>query len=43
MQLKYDKAAKEAEVYVVGACGYDSIVAEMGLQHIINHFKGEVI
>lgn len=41
MQLKYNKAAEEAGVYIVGACGYDSIPAEMGLVHMIRNFKGE--
>ncbi|KAK3859036.1 hypothetical protein Pcinc_034811 [Petrolisthes cinctipes] len=42
MQLKYNKAAEEAGVYIVGACGYDSIPAEMGLVHMIKNFKGEL-
>lgn len=42
MQLKYNKAADEAGVHIVGACGYDSIPAEMGLSHMIKNFKGEL-
>lgn len=42
MQLKYSSAAEEAGVHVVGACGYDSIPAEMGLIHMIQNFKGEL-
>lgn len=40
MQAKYHKAAEEAGVHIVGACGYDSIPAEMGLVHMIKNFKG---
>ncbi|KAG7159546.1 saccharopine dehydrogenase-like oxidoreductase isoform X2 [Homarus americanus] len=42
MQLKYNKAAEEAGVHIVGACGYDSIPAEMGLVHMAKNFKGEL-
>ncbi|XP_042863377.1 saccharopine dehydrogenase-like oxidoreductase isoform X2 [Penaeus japonicus] len=42
MQAKYNKAAEEAGVHIVGACGYDSIPAEMGLVHMIKNFKGEL-
>ncbi|XP_037787469.1 saccharopine dehydrogenase-like oxidoreductase isoform X1 [Penaeus monodon] len=42
MQAKYHKAAEEAGVHIVGACGYDSIPAEMGLVHMIKNFKGEL-
>ena len=30
MQLMYNNKAKESGVYVIGACGFDSIPAEMG-------------
>ncbi|XP_064120928.1 saccharopine dehydrogenase-like oxidoreductase isoform X2 [Macrobrachium nipponense] len=42
MQLKYNEAAEAAGVHIVGACGYDSIPAEMGLVHMIKNFKGEL-
>uniref|UniRef100_A0A1B6HJK4 Saccharopine dehydrogenase NADP binding domain-containing protein n=2 Tax=Homalodisca liturata TaxID=320908 RepID=A0A1B6HJK4_9HEMI len=42
MQLEYNKAAEEKGVYVVSACGFDSIPADMGLIHFIEQFKGEV-
>lgn len=42
MQLKYAAAAEEAGVHVVGACGYDSIPADMGISHMIKNFKGEL-
>lgn len=40
MQLKYHKAAEEAGVHIVGACGFDSVPAEMGLVHMMKYFKG---
>lgn len=41
MQLKYNKAAEQAGVHIVGACGYDSIPADMGIRHMMNNFKGK--
>ena len=43
MQLKYDQAAQEGGVHVVGACGYDSVPAELGLVHLASHFPGTVV
>jgi len=40
MQLRYDVLAKEAGVYVIGACGWDSIPCEMGMQFARRHFDG---
>lgn len=40
MQLKYNSAAEEAGVHIVGACGFDSIPSEMGLIYMIQNFKG---
>ncbi|MPC41209.1 Saccharopine dehydrogenase-like oxidoreductase [Portunus trituberculatus] len=42
MQLKYNKAAKEAGVHIVNACGYDSIPADLGIRHMIRNFKGQL-
>lgn len=42
MQLKYNEAAKEKGVYVVSACGFDSIPADMGAVHFENKFAGQV-
>uniref|UniRef100_A0A1B6MG41 Saccharopine dehydrogenase NADP binding domain-containing protein n=1 Tax=Graphocephala atropunctata TaxID=36148 RepID=A0A1B6MG41_9HEMI len=42
MQLEYNKAAEEKGVYIVSACGFDSIPADLGLVHFIDQFKGEV-
>ena len=42
MQLKYNKKAEEAGVHIVGACGYDSVPADMGVWHMIKNFKGKI-
>ena len=43
MQLKYNKKAKEAGVYIVGACGFDSIPADMGVIFARDQFDGEFV
>lgn len=40
MQLKYDQAAREAGVYIVSACGFDSIPNDMGLVYMQQNFDG---
>jgi short subunit dehydrogenase-like uncharacterized protein len=40
MALKYNEAAKKSGVYVVGACGWDSIPCDMGIQYAIDKFDG---
>lgn len=42
MQLKYNDMAKEKGVYIISACGFDSIPAEMGVQFLENNFNGQV-
>ncbi|XP_037946561.1 saccharopine dehydrogenase-like oxidoreductase [Teleopsis dalmanni] len=42
MQLKYNEQAKEKNVYVVSACGFDSIPADMGIIFIEKNFDGVV-
>lgn len=42
MQLKYHEDAKENEVYVVSACGFDSIPADMGVVFLKNEFGGQL-
>jgi len=37
MQLKYNELAKKSKVYIVSACGYDSIPAELGVQFLRDH------
>lgn len=42
MQLKYDDIARQKGVYIVSACAFDSIPAEMGIQFLERHFDGEL-
>lgn len=42
MQLEYNDLAREKGVYIVSACGFDSIPADMGLQFFTKHFDGDV-
>lgn len=38
-QVKYHEQAKEAGVYIISACGWDSIPAEIGLNFLREQFK----
>ncbi|CAH1996475.1 unnamed protein product [Acanthoscelides obtectus] len=40
MELEYNNAAKEKEVYVVSACGLDSIPTDLGIVFLEQNFKG---
>ena len=42
MQLKYHEEAEKAGVYVVGACGFDSIPADMGTCFVHDKFDGDL-
>uniref|UniRef100_A0A1A9W2U6 Saccharopine dehydrogenase NADP binding domain-containing protein n=1 Tax=Glossina brevipalpis TaxID=37001 RepID=A0A1A9W2U6_9MUSC len=42
MQLRYDREAQEKNVYIVSACGFDSIPADMGMIFIEKNFDGVV-
>jgi len=42
MRLKYDKAAQEASVYIVSACGFDCIPIDLGIVFTQQKFGGEV-
>ncbi|KAI1289826.1 Saccharopine dehydrogenase-like oxidoreductase [Halotydeus destructor] len=42
MQLKYHDEAKKAGVLIVGACGFDSIPAELGIDLLRKNFDGEL-
>ncbi|CAJ0925393.1 unnamed protein product, partial [Mesorhabditis belari] len=42
MQMKYGELAKEKGVYVVGACGWDSIPADLGVNYLKKHFPGDL-
>uniref|UniRef100_A0A674EPW4 Saccharopine dehydrogenase-like oxidoreductase n=1 Tax=Salmo trutta TaxID=8032 RepID=A0A674EPW4_SALTR len=40
MQLNYNSQAADKGVYIVGACGFDSIPADMGVLYTREQFKG---
>lgn len=42
MQLQYNQAAKDAGVYIVGACGFDSIPCETGIEYLRQKFPGQL-
>ncbi|XP_016839585.1 saccharopine dehydrogenase-like oxidoreductase isoform X1 [Nasonia vitripennis] len=42
MQLEYNKKAQDAGVYIISACGFDSIPADLGLIFTQNKFEGDV-
>jgi len=42
-QVVYNAKAQEAGVYVLQACGFDSICADMGLLHSKKQFDGIVV
>ncbi|XP_074660524.1 saccharopine dehydrogenase-like oxidoreductase [Tubulanus polymorphus] len=42
MQLLYNTKAKESSIYVVGACGWDSIPADMGVVYLQQNFDGDL-
>lgn len=42
IQLEYNDLASEKGVYIVSACGFDSIPADLGVQFFEKHFDGEV-
>ena len=43
MQLLYNGKAKEAGVAIIGAVGFDSIPAEMGLRFTHEQFSGGIV
>ncbi|XP_030369592.1 saccharopine dehydrogenase-like oxidoreductase [Scaptodrosophila lebanonensis] len=42
MQLKYNERARQRGVYVVSACGFDSIPADLGIVFVEKNFDGVV-
>lgn len=42
VQLKYFEEAKKQNIYIVGACGFDSIPCDVGLEFLRKKFGGEV-
>lgn len=41
IHYKFDDLAKRKGVYVVMGCGLQSLPAEIGINYMKNHFKGE--
>ena len=42
MQLKYNQLAKEKGIYIISACGWDSIPADLGVRFLKKVFDGEL-
>lgn len=42
MQLKYNQAALDKGIYIISACGFDSIPADLGTVHFEKEFGGQV-
>lgn len=42
MQLKYDREACEKNIFIISACGYDSIPADLGTIYTKNIFNGTI-
>lgn len=42
MQLKYDQAAMAKNVYIISACGFDSIPADLGTVFVEKNFNGVI-
>lgn len=42
MQLKYNEQAAKSGCYIIGACGFDSIPADLGITFLQQNFKGDL-
>lgn len=42
IQLKYNKAAQDAGVYIISACGLDSIPCDLGVIFTQQKFDGDI-
>ena len=40
MQVKYDKEAREAGVYILGSCGFDTVPNDLGVIYTRDQAKG---
>lgn len=40
--MKYNKEAKEAGIYIISACGFDSIPCDLGIIFAQQQFKGDI-
>lgn len=41
-QLNFNERAKEKGVFIIGACGFDSVPSEVGVQYTMENFPGQV-
>ncbi len=39
MQLRYDSQAAEREIAIVGSCGFDSLIADLGVETIRQEYE----
>uniref|UniRef100_A0A1B6C8Z6 Saccharopine dehydrogenase NADP binding domain-containing protein n=2 Tax=Clastoptera arizonana TaxID=38151 RepID=A0A1B6C8Z6_9HEMI len=42
MEVEYNDKAADKGVYIISACGFDSIPAEIGMNHFLQEFRGDV-
>ena len=42
MEAKYGEIAKQNGVYIVGACGWDSIPCDLGIHYLKRNFGGDL-
>lgn len=42
MQMKYDELARKNGVYIIGACGWDSIPCDLGINFLKKSFNGQL-
>jgi short subunit dehydrogenase-like uncharacterized protein len=40
MQLNYHRAAEEKGVFIISACGFDSVPVDLGVVHFVKNFSG---
>ena len=43
MAVKYDAQARETGACIVSACGFGSLINELGVLYLRNHFRGGVV
>lgn len=41
--MKYDNIARQAGVFVINACGFDSIPNDLGVVYLENNFDGKYV
>ncbi|KAK0411882.1 hypothetical protein QR680_005898 [Steinernema hermaphroditum] len=42
MEMKFNQLAREKKVFVVGACGFDSLPCDLGIHFLKRKFKGDL-